>query len=332
MANKSIKHLLKILVRIPVFLVISFFISIFGNTDYLLQKLVFYFLILTIITEISIFLVNKIRQKLPREKYKFLHILIQIPLITGCIFLVLMILQIVLKYLPKPDEDINYWYCLFISGGTAILITTIYEGIDFFRHWKQYIIRAEQIEKANLVAKYETLKKQVHPHFLFNGLNTLIGLIENKDPKASQYAQNLADFLKQLLSLQNQELITLSEELQMVNQYRFIQQVRFNNTLKIKIDVDKALNNKQLPPLAIQMLVENAIKHNITSQSKPLNIQIKNINSMILEVTNNLQPKKSEHSAKVGLKNMEERYKYITDRKVEIIKNSDSFTVKIPLI
>ncbi|MBN1183842.1 MAG: hypothetical protein JXB49_16235, partial [Bacteroidales bacterium] len=73
MANKSIKHLLKILVRIPVFLVISFFISIFGNTDYLLQKLVFYFLILTIITEISIFLVNKIRQKLPREKYKFLH-------------------------------------------------------------------------------------------------------------------------------------------------------------------------------------------------------------------------------------------------------------------
>ncbi|MBN1181197.1 MAG: histidine kinase, partial [Bacteroidales bacterium] len=231
-----------------------------------------------------------------------------------------------------PDEDINYWYCLFISGGTAILITTIYEGIDFFRHWKQYIIRAEQIEKANLVAKYETLKKQVHPHFLFNGLNTLIGLIENKDPKASQYAQNLADFLKQLLSLQNQELITLSEELQMVNQYRFIQQVRFNNTLKIKIDVDKALNNKQLPPLAIQMLVENAIKHNITSQSKPLNIQIKNIDSMILEVTNNLQPKKSEHSAKVGLKNMEERYKYITDRKVEIIKNSDSFTVKIPLI
>ena len=326
------KQLVITIIRILFYILLSLIISVLSNDDNFFALFIFHASIITLSTEGSRFLVNKIRILFPRDKHKYLHIVIQLPVVTAFTFLILFIYTSIFEKFTHIEGETTLTQCFFISGIFAFFITTIYEGIDFFKHWKAYIIRSEQIEKANLVAKYETLKKQVHPHFLFNGLNILIGLIENKDQKASQYAQNLADFLKQLLSLQNQEMISLDEELQMVRQYSYIQQVRFNNTLIISINVDKKLLTKRLPPLAMQMLVENAIKHNITSQNKPLKVTIVNIENDYLQVSNNLQLKKNTQSAKVGLKNIEERYKYITDKRVEIIQNSDTFTVRIPLV
>lgn len=226
----------------------------------------------------------------------------------------------------------GYQLAINISLLGTLLYSTCFEGISFFINWKLYVLNAERIEKANLVAKYETLKKQVHPHFLFNSLNILIGLIENNDKKAGEYTQKLADFLKYLLTYQQKETITLAEELDIVKQYTFIQQVRFNENLKVIIDIDKSLENKTLPPLALQMLVENAIKHNIISGRYPLTVIIKSTNDQKIQVENIVKKKQQAKSASIGLKNIFERYKHLNVNKPVIEEIDDKFVVKLPLI
>ena len=213
----------------------------------------------------------------------------------------------------------------------TLFITTIYMSTFFFMKWKENLIKAEKLEKATLEAQYEALKNQINPHFLFNSLNTLTGMLE-EDSKPMSYVQNLSDFLRYLLQNSDKELVLLCDEIQLATQYAFIQQIRFDKKLTIDFDIPESAYHFAIPPLSLQMLIENAIKHNIISKENPLHISVFINHQNMLIVENNLQRKAIESSTGLGLENIRNRYKFIGAYNIDVSETTNKFAVGLPLM
>ncbi len=211
----------------------------------------------------------------------------------------------------------------------TFLITFTFYGIGFFQELKKAIIREEGLKRNILELEYATLKNQVNPHFLFNSLNVLTSLVsENKD--AVKYIKTLAEVYRYLLENKDKQIVDLQTETEFTKAYLYLHQIRFGDNLKIHINTPD--RNVSIVPLSLQMLTENAIKHNIISKDQPLRIDISFSEDYII-VKNNLQLKNTpENSLKVGLENIKKRYSYLTDKEVVVEKNSNSFIVKLPLL
>ena len=212
----------------------------------------------------------------------------------------------------------------------AIIVTLIHHLADFFREWRKLLLREEQFKREALSLQFDALKNQVNPHFLFNSLNVLTSLVETDPPLAVRFIKQLSEVYRYVLEHKDKELIELDTELQFVNAYVYLQKIRFDNSLV----VDISLNNTtgRIIPLSLQMLVENAIKHNVISTDKPLQISIL-CNGDYLVVKNNLQKKTVIHdTGSIGLKNIRERYAYFSKLPVLIEETDEMFTVKLPLI
>ena len=230
--------------------------------------------------------------------------------------------------LTAKDSDELLYTSLLIT----FLISSIYASIGFFIQWKENLLRAQASEKANLEAQYETLKAQVNPHFLFNSLNTLLSLVENNS-LAAKYVENLSEFMRFVLQSREKEVVLLSEELQMARQYVFLQKSRFAEKLEVLIDVPSRFSEMIIPPLSIQMLIENAIKHNEVSKENHLIISIRIEGDQFLVVENNLREKiGAEFSTGIGLLNIRSRFKFLCGKEVEIKKENGKFKVMLPLI
>lgn len=184
-----------------------------------------------------------------------------------------------------------------------------------------------------MLFEYEHLKSQVNPHFLFNSLNTLTNLIEDDKNAALLYTNQLSDLYRNMLSFRNRDTITIAEEWEIMENYLYIQQSRFGPALKIEIDVpDPIKATKKIIPMALQLLVENAIKHNIVSVSAPLKIKI-HIDGNFISVENTYQPKISkEAGAGLGLINIRKRYNLLTKREIAYFIKDKEFVVKLPLL
>jgi hypothetical protein len=262
------------------------------------------------------------------------HLVIEIGAILGYTAVVGLLLYFLYKASGvetdfKKDLPQNVFFTLMIT----FLITSIHEGIFFYRQWKTWYHRSEKLEEENIRSQYETLKSQINPHFLFNNLNTLASLIEETPSDAVDYVNRTADYYRKILNLRGQEIITVSEELELVNDYFFLQKKRFGENLHLSISIPESLLPTLVAPLTLQMLVENAIKHNIISSEKPLNIELTAENDSYIQVRNNLQKRtESAPSSKLGLKNITERYNYLSTSKVEIIITSFTFTVSVPVL
>lgn len=212
----------------------------------------------------------------------------------------------------------------------TLFITTLYASTFFFISWRENLLKAEKLEKATIEAKYETLRNQVNPHFLFNSLNTLVGML-NENSEELKYVQNLSNFLRYVLQTSEKELVLLGDELEFSRQYAFIQQKRFKRKLTIQFEIGVDAYGYELPPLSLQMLIENAIKHNVISIERPLAIIIYTRDQKLV-VENNLQRKEIENSTGLGLENIRNRYKYLGSDSVEIKETHDKFSVKLPLL
>ncbi len=192
------------------------------------------------------------------------------------------------------------------------------------------LFKKMQLENTN--SKIEILKSEVNPHFLFNSLNNLVGLIEENQAVAANYVQELSAVYLYVLKSKEKELVELSDEINFAKSYSFLLFKRFGNNLQLNIDIAQKFLNHYVPPLCLELLIENAVKHNIVTPSKPLRIDIFIENNYLI-VKNNLQLKTiSEPSTKIGLQNIEKRYAILTDKKTEIIKTKKDFIVKLPLI
>lgn len=219
--------------------------------------------------------------------------------------------------------------------GIVLLLPTISMnfGIQFLKNWKNAQVSSETFQKESIKAELTALKNHLDPHFLFNNLNVLSSLI-SKDKKQSQrYLEKFAEVYRIILQSSSEELVPLHEELDFISAYMYLLQIRFEETIKLSVNIPKEARNTYLPPLTLQMLIENAMKHNVVTETKPLHIDISVKDEMVI-IQNNLQEKKvaDNHSTKSGLKNIERRYAHFSDIAIEVIKNTNSYIVKIPLI
>jgi len=193
----------------------------------------------------------------------------------------------------------------------------------------------EQLKLANLEARNNQLRQQLHPHFLFNSLSTLRSLIHRSPDKAEEYLEKLSELLRFSMNNSNQSLVTIKEEAELCTNYLTMQQTRFGEALRFTIDIDEAIQqNGKVPVFALQQLAENAIKHNVLTKEQPLFIKITTDEKKEwIIIANNLQPKQTiEYSTGLGLKNLSERYKLYGSGDIVIIKDNSNFSVAIKII
>lgn len=212
-----------------------------------------------------------------------------------------------------------------------VYVFTLVTGIEFFRMWREGLIRQESLQRKAVELQMETLKNQVNPHFLFNSLNTLASLVYKDADKAAQFVMQLSDIYRYVLEHKNEATVEWADEKEFVDNYVRLQQMRFTDNISIRIEIDPTVNFRVVP-LSVQMLVENAIKHNVVTSENPLNINIHLENDDLI-VRNSLQLKSSvEYSENVGLDNIRQQYEILTGRKVEISREGGFFTVRLPVI
>ncbi len=198
--------------------------------------------------------------------------------------------------------------------------------------WRFSLAELERFKKENAEYRFELLQSQLNPHFLFNSLNTLSSLVYENQENAGLFIRKLSDVYRYILDHRDKDVVDLETELDFARSYILLMKLRFEENLKVDISLEEDASKYQMAPLTLQLLIENAIKHNIVSKKKPLQINIV-LKENYLEVSNNLQPKTNkEYSHQLGLKNISNRYQFLTDREVTIENNESTFKVRIPLI
>lgn len=213
----------------------------------------------------------------------------------------------------------------------TFFISLFFHGRGFFLQWRKSFQDAERYQRESMTATYESLKSQVNPHFLFNSLNALSNLVYEDQDKAVKFIKQLSEVYRYVLETRDKELVPLEEELKFLESYAFLQKIRFGNKLRIELKLEGV--KSMVAPLALQMLFENAVKHNEISEEKPLNIRLfADGNFLIVENTLQIRTTTAESSSGLGLDNICKRYQFLSNIPVGIEKTASSFIVKIPLI
>jgi ligand-binding sensor domain-containing protein len=227
--------------------------------------------------------------------------------------------KILLPYWQKT------WFFLLIIT-SFVVITWIGLRLRLRSLRKKEILAREKVQ-----SQFDTLRNQVNPHFLFNSFNTLISIISTNQKAAIGYVEKLSDYFRIVLEQREKDVITIKEEMELVNSYLFLQKQRFGENLLIEVDLSDVALRSIVPPLTLQLLVENAIKHNVISKSKPLTIHIKG-DEICISVSNNLQPKLTkEPSTGIGLENIRHRYRILFNCEVKTWNDELNFIVTLPI-
>jgi hypothetical protein len=214
----------------------------------------------------------------------------------------------------------------------TLTVVAIYESIYFMQQLKLSVEEKELLKRESLMAQLNALKTQVNPHFLFNNLNTLCSIIPENPDQAVAFVQQLSKVYRHILEVKDEKSIPLKDEMAVLEAYAFLLKTRFGDNLEIDMQVDPKQMEDLIVPLSLQLLMENAIKHNIVSQDRPLKIIVKIIDGSLV-VSNNLQKKNQIiESTGIGLTNIRNRYKLLTDKLILVTETLNDFTVSIPLI
>ena len=228
----------------------------------------------------------------------------------------------------------NYGWALLV-GFTADLIGSAFnEAIYSQQEWRRTKLEKEQLEKLHLQSQLEVLKNQINPHFLFNSLNSLSSLIAEDPEKAELFVDKLSTVYRYILLHNGRDWVDLRTELVFISAYFHLLQTRHGEGVQMNISVSDSQTALLLPPLTLQLLVENAVKHNVVHKNKPLLIEISSTGEMELTISNNLQRKEKNVilSHGVGLKNIAERYRMASAGTILTHEVNGSFTVKLPLV
>lgn len=220
-----------------------------------------------------------------------------------------------------------FLYVLMSVGLNAIFFINFFIG-----KWKESIVKAERLEKEKSQVQFDNLKNQLNPHFLFNSLSSLNSMIQEDQQLASRFVQHLSKVYRYVLQNKERSSVTLQHELDFVSNYVFLVEARFQDAVTISFDVAGDMKEKSIVPVTLQILIENAIKHNIADRDRPLRIDIFTSGDYLV-VSNNLQVKKLvEDSNKVGLENLKSLYNFLSTKPVIIEATADRFYVKVPLL
>jgi two-component system LytT family sensor kinase len=228
----------------------------------------------------------------------------------------------------------NFKLSLLLSLALTMICTTLWESDHTFSQLKERLAEKERMRQLTLKQEFETLKGQVNPHFLFNCFNALSSLISEDSRQAEVFLNELSKVYRYLLRNNTDGLSTLENEIRFIRSYYELLKTRYGDGLQLYIETDKQYDQYVLPSLTLQMLVENAVKHNVVLKSRPLIIDIFTTAGNILIVNNNLQPrqtKKTSTSTKVGLDNIRQKYALINQSGFQVLEDAKNFSVVLPL-
>lgn len=222
---------------------------------------------------------------------------------------------------------------IWIVIALVMLSDTLWESDFIYKKYKESIIEKEEMQQLNIQQEFDALKSQVNPHFLFNCFNTLSSLINEDRLQAEVFLNELSKVYRYLLRNNEDSLSTLKDELNFIQSFYNLLKTRHGDAIELQVEVDRKYYNYLLPSLSLQLLVENAVKHNIVSRSQPLLIDVFSTEGNRLAVHNNLQPKKIKMpSNKIGLANIRSKYELLNISGYEVLHDSKNFTVVLPLI
>ena len=233
-------------------------------------------------------------------------------------------------------QSISYsvYFVKFLFVNSVLIIIGLLYSIllNIYREKKQIELENERLRSENINAELSTLKEQINPHFLFNTLSSLNAVIATEEKKDSiEFVEKMSDVYRYILESNSQNLVQLKDEIRFIKAYYYLLSKRFHDALNLDINIDTKLYETKIPPMAIQLCVENAIKHNKISSKHILNIKIFVENNYVI-ICNNLQIKNVRDSHGIGLLNLKKRYKLIAEKDIMINKTDDSFNVNLPII
>lgn len=279
---------------------------------------------------------NLMNEKFPWVEKPGKRISIHLPI--GLIYSVLVIYLPLVAYshyvcqVPEENRESMMSSSIVIGMLITLIILSIEISTQFFSQWKKSLTEVEKYKMESVQAQLQNLKNQINPHFLFNNMSVLSSLVYKDQDKAVDFINQLSKVYRYLLDNRDNEMVTLETELTFIKSYTYLLQIRFDTNIIFEMDIPADHLSLLLPPMSLQMLIENAIKHNEVSSEQPLRISI-SAHANELMISNNLQLRSnSEQGSKTGLQNIKARYKYYTKREVEVMQNEKSFIVKIPLL
>ena len=280
-------------------------------------------------------MVNILERKLPWLHFPLKRLIVQFLVTIGFSLIIIVIAILLNGVLTHQEITSSYFlesgfFMMKIAFSFIFVGSLVSNAIMFFKNWKEAAVQQEKLKREQLALQYETLKSQVNPHFLFNNLNSLTSLISTNPDKAIDFVKKLSEVYRYVLDQKDHELVALETELKFLESYVFLQKIRFETNLDVQIEVNP--NNYKVIPLSVQMLVENAIKHNEISDKKPLLIRVFSGDDQYLTVENHLQKKAGSEGSGSGIQNIKDRYEFFTNNKVIISENTEKFSVRIPLL
>lgn len=249
------------------------------------------------------------------------------------LFCVLLVTRVF--YFGQPLEEFlaNQQLNWYIFGFTfTMVMSVIFHAVYFYKEIQAKKVKDQKVIARSATAQFDALKNQLDPHFLFNSLNVLVSLIEENPKAATKFTTSLSKVYRYVLEQRNKELVSVDEELAFARAYVGLLKTRFEDSIQIDIPDKSNILDAQVVPLSLQLLLENAVKHNVVSDSKPLMLRIYEEDNLLI-VENNLQKKQVPGSSSgVGLQNIASRYQLLTDRKMSIAQDETHFKVQIPIL
>lgn len=262
----------------------------------------------------------------------FVHLTLGLTYLLVLMNLSYLALKLMLTTAPPTIDQVlatNLWGAMIF-----IPVFSIYFSLHFLKHWRRSELAAEKIQKENMRSQLNSLKSQLDPHFLFNNLNILSALIDTDPQRSKKFVDKFAEVYRALLqSKATDDLILLSEELEFIDAYMYLIRTRFDNNIQFTRNLRPGYQTRMIPPLTLQLLIENAIKHNVIHDGSPLTIHLLQLEDDYLMVSNTLNEKNQKDERRgSGLLNIQNRYAYFTDKPVRILKTETHFEVHIPLL
>jgi len=340
--KKPNKIILRILRDLLILIVIGNFISIFTipenlwSLEVVLRNCMFSIVIGFPAWRGMTHIVVVLERKVPWLKYPIKRLVVQVLAMTLFAGILIFIAFSIWIWLVK-DLDFRSVVEFVIPSLKVVYVFMILSlvvgnSIEFFRNWREAAIQQEELKRAHLALQYKTLKDQVRPHFLFNSLSSLVTLINTDTEKATLFVHKLSDVYRYVLEQRENELVPLEEEVKFLEDYIYLQKIRFGESLQVRLNLE--MNQKQMMiPLSLQMMVENAIKHNEASADHPLIVDISSNDHYQVVIRNNLQKKEvMENSPGMGIENLRKRIAFFTDEPLVIEQDPETFNVTIPTI
>ena len=241
-----------------------------------------------------------------------------------------------LTYLENPGSISSIGYVLLLFNGFVLLFAFLVTGLQlslyFMEKWKNAQLETERQKRETVKAQLDAIRSQIDPHFLFNNFNTLYGLIQESPALASEYLLQLSDIYRYILKHREQEVVPLHEEVELAKSYLFLLQNRYGKALTVDWALEGDEHQYYLPPLTLQMLLENAIKHNSIEEEEPLRIWISMKDEGYLEVSNSVKKRENVPSTKLGLHQLQQRLSFLTDKAMQVTEDRQLFKVRVPLL